>query len=55
MVARFEQFARECTALNSPFYERLSTIVAGNDGLLAIAAHATREPIPSIFFQTLVG
>ena len=50
LSARFERFARECATLGSPFYERLSTFVAGDDRLLDISAHATREPVPNAFF-----
>ena len=48
LVARFERFARECGKQDSPFYERLSKYVANDYELLTIAAHASREPIPTI-------
>lgn len=50
LAARFDRFARECALLGSPFYERLSTIVANNAELLDRAAHAPREPIPNVYF-----
>jgi hypothetical protein len=50
LVARFERFARDSAKQDSPFYERLSKHVANDHELLTIAAHASREPIPNVFF-----
>jgi hypothetical protein len=50
LTSRFERFASDCAALDSPFYERLSMLVANHSGLLDLAACAPREPIPNLFF-----
>ncbi len=50
LAARFERFALECAKQDSPFYERLSKHVANDDELLTMAAHASRPPIPNVFF-----
>jgi hypothetical protein len=50
LAPRFVKFARECAALNSPFYQRLSLHVAQEPRLLDIASHAVREPITNVFF-----
>src|SRR5919108_4359393 len=54
LSSRFERFAvRECRH-SSPLYEHLSTRVAGDPELLALAAHARRgQPIPNLFFAAV--
>ncbi len=49
-AARFERFGVDCAEHGSPFYGQLSKLVATDEDLLRIAAHASREPIPNVFF-----
>lgn len=53
LAERFERFAAECEKQASPFYARLSTLVAGDEDLLDVAAHASREPIPNVFLAAV--
>ncbi len=53
LTNRFEQFVQECLAHDSPLYARLSAGVAQDFELLDLAAQATREPVPNLFFAAV--
>jgi hypothetical protein len=50
LAARFRLFAQECRA-SSPLYARLALAIAGDDAVLALAAHARAgQPVPNLLF-----
>lgn len=53
LAARFVRFQDECREMDAPWYAELAALVAQRSDLLDIASHATREPVPNLFFGAI--